>query len=137
PLATRAMGNIGRIAPLAQAVAPITNALLPLKPVRWLIEKRVHVDRRRTLPRYAARRFDRWFAGREPARQGAAGRESAHGDAALGEVPEATGTSARRTVALFVDTWTQFNQPGPGRAAVTVLERLGYDVELVAYGCCG
>ena len=115
PLATRAMGSIGRIAPLAQALAPVTNALLPLKPVRWLIEKVVKVDRRRTLPRYAAQRFDTWFERRETP-------------------PPATGPGP---VALFVDTWTQFNEPGPGRSAVAVLERLGYDVELVAYGCCG
>jgi Fe-S oxidoreductase len=113
PLATRAMGGIGRIAPLAQALAPVTNALLPLAPVRWLVEKVVKVDRRRTLPRYARQRFDRWF--------GAKHRQAARG----------------RPVALFVDTWTQFNEPGPGRAAVAVLEHLGYDVELVNYGCCG
>jgi len=129
PLATRAMGSIGRIAPLAQALAPVTNALLPLAPVRWLIEKVVKVDKRRTLPRYAGQRFDKWFARRK--RAAAGGRGSG----------EPTGTAAsappRRTVALFVDTWTQFNEPGPGRAAVQVLEHLGYDVELVAYGCCG
>ena len=127
PLATRAMGSIGRLAPLAQAMAPITNALLPLPPVRWLIEKVVKVDRRRTLPRYAAQRFDRWFAARK---RGGTGAE-AGAEAGAGVAVE------RPAVALFVDTWTQFNEPGPGRAAVQVLERLGYDVELVNYGCCG
>jgi len=134
PLATRAMGGIGRIAPLAQAVAPVTNAFLPLKPVRWLIEKVVGVDRRRTLPSYTRQRFDRWFGSRRtptPTPPSSVGAATGGGQAA------STAARERRPVALFVDTWTQFNEPGPGRAAVTVLERLGYDVELVAYGCCG
>lgn len=114
PLSARAMGNVGRVAPLAQALAPIANFFLPMRPVRWLLEKTVGVDERRVLPRYAPQRFDAWFR-RRP--QPAPGR--------LGQV------------ALFADTWTMFNQPEVGRAAVAVLERIGYEVELVPYGCCG
>lgn len=114
PLSARAMGNVGRLAPLAQALAPVANFFLPLKPVRWLLEKTVGVDERRTLPRYSAQRFDTWFRRRAKPAAGALGR-----------------------VALFADTWTMFNQPEVGQAAVAVLERIGYDVELVAYGCCG
>lgn len=118
PIAARAMGNVGRVAPLAQALAPISNFFLPLKPVRWLLEKAVGVDKRRVLPRYAPARFDAWFR-----RRGRA--EAAAAPGSLGPV------------ALFADTWTMFNQPDVGRAAVAVLERIGYDVELVPYGCCG
>ncbi len=118
PLATRAMGNIGKLAPLAQRLAPVANAVLPLAPVRWLIEKTVGVDARRVLPRYSRQRFDTWFA------SNSSGRET-------GAAPSGG------QVALFADTWTQFNEPGPGRAAVKVLEALGYEVELVPYGCCG
>ncbi len=114
PLAARAMGNVGRVAPLAQALAPVSNFFLPLKPVRWLLSKVVGVDARRVLPRYAARRFDAWFKRRPAAANGALG-----------------------PVALFADTWTMFNQPEVGQAAVAVLERIGYAVELVPYGCCG
>lgn len=121
PLATRAMGNIGKLAPLAQRLAPVANALLPLPPVRWLMEKVVGVDARRVLPRYSRQRFDTWFKGREAGVAGAA----------------AAGAASGRQVALFADTWTQFNEPGPGKATVEVLEALGYEVELVPYGCCG
>jgi FAD/FMN-containing dehydrogenase/Fe-S oxidoreductase len=143
-LPTLAFANVGRVAPLGQALAPVANALLPLKPVRWLLERTVGVDSRRTLPRYAGERFERWFERRRGAgRGGLVGDRRAHEDAADDENgaddPEraaATGTNGRR-VALFVDTWTRYNEQGPGKAAVTVLEALGYDVELVPYGCCG
>ncbi len=114
-LSARAFANVGMVAPLGQALAPLANALLPLRPVRWAMEKAVGVDARRVLPSYERERFERWFDRRE-------------------RVAAAPG---RTRVALFVDTWTRHNEHGPGQAAVTVLERLGYDVELVPYGCCG
>ena len=114
PLGARAIAALPRIAPLAQALAPVVNATLAARPVRWLNERLLGIDRRRTLPAFAPQRFDRWFDQREP--------------------PDA---GSRRRVALYADTWTMFNDAGPGRAAVQVLEALGYRVELVPYVCCG
>ncbi len=115
PLSARAIGNVANLAPLAQRFAPLANAVLPLKPVRWLNERLIGVDARRTLPAYAREHFGRWFRRHEaPARE-----------APLGEV------------ALFADTWTMYNDTSPGKAAVAVLEHLGYHVTLVTYGCCG
>lgn len=140
PLATRAMANVGRLAPLGTALAPVANRLLPLRPVRWLIEKTVGVDRRRVLPRYARRSFAGWFRNRQRAPStGGAGLGLAASPARLGtdaDGPEER-TADARTVALFADTWTMYNEPEVGRAAVEVLEALGYQVELVPYGCCG
>lgn len=115
PLGDRALASAGRLAPVAQAFAPIANALLPLAPVRWLTERAIGVDRRRTLPAYARRRFDRTFARRTAA---------------------ATPEDAP-TVALFADTWATFHDTGPAEAAVRVLEAVGARVELVPYRCCG
>ncbi len=123
PLSVQAIGNAARVAPLGQALAPLANALLPAAPVRWLIERTLQVDRRRVMPRYAPVRFDRWFARRPPPASRPAARRAAGGDG--------------KTVALFADTWTVFNETAPGVAAVRVLEALGYRVELVPYGCCG
>ncbi len=116
PLSVRAVGNVARVAPLAQRLAPLSNALLPSAPVRWVMEKLVDVDRRRVMPRYARETFKHWFE-RERAAAPTAG--------------------ADHRVALFADTWTMFNETAPGQAAVRVLEALGYAVELVPYGCCG
>jgi FAD/FMN-containing dehydrogenase/Fe-S oxidoreductase len=115
PLSARALGAAAKMAPLAQALAPIANALLPLAPVRWLTERAIGVDRRRTLPAYAPRRFDRNFARRTPA----------------------TLPKDAPTVALFADTWSTFHDPAPAEAAVRVLEAVGARVELVPYRCCG
>ncbi|HEX7001753.1 MAG TPA: heterodisulfide reductase-related iron-sulfur binding cluster, partial [Trueperaceae bacterium] len=131
PLSARAFANVGRVAPLGQTLAPVANALLPLKPVRWLMEKAVGVDARRVLPSYEPRRFESWFEGRSTGRvQSGTGSSGAQAPAAQG--------AARPLgkVALFADTWTRFNDQGPGRAAVQVLDALGYDVELISYGCC-
>src|SRR5262249_11210534 len=40
-------------------------------------------------------------------------------------------------VALWVDSWTEHFHPEVGHAAVDVLERLGFAVEIVPWACCG
>ncbi|MBW6456205.1 MAG: FAD-binding oxidoreductase [Trueperaceae bacterium] len=130
PLAARAQGGAAKLAPLAQSFAPLLNALLPLAPVRWLTEKTIGIDRRRTLPAYAPRRFDRAFR----ARAGAPGTATPPTGTAA-RAPSAT--SAAPTVALFVDTWSNFHDTAPAHAAVAVLEAVGARVELVPYRCCG
>lgn len=120
PLAARAIAALPSIAPLAQALAPLANAALATRPARRLNEALLGIDRRRVLPAFASQRFDRWFDRR------------AEADPEAGVI-----TEPRGRVALFADTWTMFNQPGPGRSAVRVLEALGYRVELVPYLCCG
>ena len=123
PLATRLIGSVARVAPLGRLLAPLANALLPLPSMRWAIEKVVGVDRRRVLPSYANTSFGQWFR-RRPAADNA-------------PPTDARGRGELGTVALFADTWTSFNVPEVGRAAVRLLEGLGYRVELVPYGCCG
>lgn len=143
PLSVRAIGNVARVAPLGQALAPVSNALLPTAPVRWLMERALKVDRRRVMPSYASERFDRWFALRDASAAAGATALPASGspgDVANSSAPNqqrAGATGATKAVALFADTWTVFNETGPGKAAVAVLEALGYRVELVPYGCCG
>jgi FAD/FMN-containing dehydrogenase/Fe-S oxidoreductase len=115
PLAARVIGNVAKLSPLAQPLAPLANALLPLAPVRALLEKVVGVDRRRVFPSYSRERFDRSFTRRAS--------------------PPAAADAPR--VALFVDTWANFHEPGPAEAALSVLEATGARVELVPYRCCG
>ena len=40
-------------------------------------------------------------------------------------------------MALFVDTWSNFQDTAPAHAAVAVLEAVGARVELIPYRCCG
>ncbi len=136
PRAARALGGAAKVAPLAQAFAPLVNALLPLAPTRWLTEKAIGIDRRRTLPAYAPRRFDRAFRARTEGANGGA-TAPADGSANGREADAPAATSEPPTVALFVDTWSNFHDTAPARAAARVLEAVGARVELVPYRCCG
>jgi len=122
PLGVRMIGHLPDVAPAAQALAPLTNAVLGAAPVRWLNERLLGVDRRRALPAFTTQRFDRWFKQHV---------------SSLPTTAEAAAGAPRGRVALYADTWTMFNDTGPGVAAVRVLEHLGYEVELVPYACCG
>jgi FAD/FMN-containing dehydrogenase/Fe-S oxidoreductase len=138
PFATRAIANVGRVAPLARLFAPLANALLPLRPVRWLTEKLVKVDRRRVLPRYARQSFAGWFGRRDRDSEPRLNLADTLAESASRELTNGPGhAGGPGTVALFADTWTMYNEPEVGKAAVEVLERLGFRVELVSYGCCG
>lgn len=98
----------GKLAPLANRIGKIPAA-------RALMEKTLGVDRRRPLPEFAEQTFADWF----DARRGGA-RAPRDG----------------RRVAIFNDTFMNHHEPSIGRAAVAVLERLGYRVEVANAGCC-
>ncbi len=115
-LAARAFGNVFRTAPLGRLAAPVANALLPLKPTRWLLEKALGVDKRRVMPRYAEQDFGGWVREHRP---------------------KVKADADKKTVALFADTWTMYHDPHIGAGAVRVLEALGYEVEVAPYRCCG
>src|SRR5262249_17896471 len=72
-------------------------------------------DRRRSLPELHSAHFRRWFFQHRPA--------------------QSAGKHGR--VLLLDDCFTTFNEPGIGQAAVKVLERAGYRVELAGLTCCG
>jgi Fe-S oxidoreductase len=82
--------------------------------IKDLLERYAGVDRRRDLPSFASQSFVQWFRAR-------------------GGSPETT----RGPVLLFADTFTNYNHPELGHAAVKVLEGLGYQVIVPSTGCCG
>lgn len=94
-------------------LAPLANRANEHPQVRALMEKLLGVDRRRPLPRLAEEPLSRWFERRRPA----------------------SSTAARRVV-LFDDTYINYHEPSIGRAAVGLLEALGYRVQLARAGCC-
>src|SRR5205823_6012879 len=97
------------------ALAPLVNWLQGRRAVRWLLEKLAGIDRRRSLPPLHFNHLRRWFTRHGP--DGEAGK--------------------RGRVLLLDDCFTTFNEPQVGRAAVRVLERAGYEVELAGLECCG
>lgn len=104
--------------------APLSTALAQSRPARWVLDRLVGIDRRRPLPPFARPNFLQWWNGHRQAR-------------AQPSSPPRARAGSRGPVALFADTFMIYNYPQVGRAAVEVLEQLGYDVELAPPVCCG
>jgi FAD/FMN-containing dehydrogenase/Fe-S oxidoreductase len=131
PLRSRLFGHIRLINQVGSALAPVSNWALSLPFAGLLGERLLGISRQRQLPRFAREPFDVWFR-----------RRSGTGDWELG-----TGGSDSQslipkpqtpTVVLFPDTFTNYNDPAIGRAAVRVLEAAGYEVLLPRRPiCCG
>jgi FAD/FMN-containing dehydrogenase/Fe-S oxidoreductase len=119
PRSHYALGWLPRWARLASRMPAVANAALRAPGASRVAEAVAGVDRRRELPAFARASFRRWFASRErPA--------------------GAAGTSDRRPVVLWVDTFTDAFSPEVGIAAVQVLEDAGFDVRVPSGPvCCG
>ncbi len=115
PLGSLLMGHINALNPIGSATAPLANWTLRQPAFKWLLEKLIHVDRRRTLPLFDSNHLRKWFK-----------RHTPHAKA-----------GSRGSVVLLDDCFTTYNCPEVGRAAVRVLEAAGYRVELAGLSCCG
>ena len=115
PLRNRIFGSIAALGRAGSFMAPLSNWLLESEGGRDLLDRYAGIDRRRRLPPFASQTFEQWFRARETNRNGA----------------------ERGVVVLFPDTFTNYNHPELGRAAVKVLERLGYSVVVPGTACCG
>src|SRR5689334_17544931 len=114
PLRNRLFGGIETLNRIGARFGPLSSWFLNSALNRWLMELTAGIDRRRPLPHFARETFTDWFdARRAPA-------EAPRGD-----------------VVLFHDTFITYNAPEIGRAAVELLERAGYRVQLVDKKCCG
>jgi len=112
------LGEIGCV------ISRMANAALEFTPLRTLMEKTIGLSAKRSLPKYASERFDRWFAKRAVAGVGAPG--------------AAANDRGDKDVILWDDTFVRYNEPHIGIAAVNVLEALGLHVSLArGRKCCG
>jgi len=118
PIRARAIGHIHTMSEWASRVAPLANAVARSTAGRWLNEQVFGIDRRRTLPPWTRRTFAQQF--RDRARQ-------------LAPSPQPLAA----TVILFSDTFTNYNDPDIGLAAVEVLAAAGIEPRLVPHVCCG
>jgi Fe-S oxidoreductase len=113
PWRARAIGHAHALSKLGSRFAPLSNMAAQSGLGRWINEKLLHIDRRRTPPSFARETFARRLE-------------------ALSPTP-----SALPGVVLFNDTFTNYNHPEVGVAAARVLEAAGVGVRLAAHGCCG
>ncbi len=115
PLPARAFGHIEDLYRIGSRMPRLANWAGTLRPIKWLTERLLHVDQRRSLPPFARQTFRKWFAQRTP------GLDS----------------GTRGTVILLDDCFLNYNYPQVGRAAVSILESAGYSVQLANKVCCG
>jgi len=114
----------------------MANAALEFTPLRTLMEKTIGLSAKRSLPKYASERFDRWFA-RRSSRPEQGEVEVSRGSYLKASAPGSL-DSARDDVILWDDTFVRYNEPHMGIAAVNVLEALGLHVSLArGRKCCG
>jgi FAD/FMN-containing dehydrogenase/Fe-S oxidoreductase len=111
PARAKALGNVHRTAVWGSRFAGIANAIAASPAAKWINEKLLDIDPRRTLPAWRADTFDKW--------------------ATRHKTPPGT------PVTLFNDTFTNHYDPEIGIAAVGILERAGCQVNVVRPGCCG
>jgi Fe-S oxidoreductase len=120
PLRSRLFGHIRLINQLGSALAPLSNWALGLPFAAVLNERLLGISRHRQLPHFTTEPFNRWFQ-----------RRISHPPSPISHLPSPT-------VVLFPDTFTNYNDPVIGQAAVRVLEAAGYEVLLPRRSvCCG
>ena len=126
PLRERFLSNVDLLGKIGCVMPALANWILNSRPVRLAMEKTIGLSAKRSLPRYANERFDRWFA-----------KHSVAGGADPGAAVNARGYSKGRVI-LWDDTFVRYYEPQIGIAAVKVLEALGFEVLLLKNRrCCG
>ncbi len=121
PLRAWALGRIAMLSEFAIHTPVIANWVMR----QGWFKRALRLAERRTFPTFARRSFMGWWRGRK-----AWGVER-------GETESALRTTPHTQVVLFVDTFTRYNHPEIGIAAVEVLEQLGYEVIIPDWRCCG
>ncbi len=115
PLRVRLISAVDLLGRWGCRMPALANAALRWRWLRWLMEKTLGFSAQRSLPTYAAERFDDWFARRT-----------------------ATPPAHRGPVILWDDTFVRYHEPHIGQAAVAVLEAAGFEVILPrGRQCCG
>ena len=112
PLRSRLFANINALNRLGSRYAPISNWLAGTGLGKSLAGKFLGIAPQRQQPAFASQSLPQWFAERG---------QNGHG-------------ARYGTVALYNDTFMNYNYPEIGIAAVEVLEAAGYSVELVNVG---
>ena len=118
PRRSRLIARSIELAIWGSRLAPLSNWVMQSKVTRAFMEHLYGLDRRVPPPVFAHTTFRKWFARHQKQR-----------------LPRPSNPA--REVVYFVDTWVNYYTPQVGRAAVKVLEALGYRVLVPPTVCCG
>ena len=122
PLRARIFANINTLSRIGSRIAPLSNWAASNPLGKRLLHAFLGIHSKRSLPTLARTTFPEWFASREALTPGPS--PSGRG--------VAEGRGEGKPVLLFNDTFMNYNYPQVGRAAVEVLERAGFAVELAS-----
>ncbi|HEY4112360.1 FAD-binding and (Fe-S)-binding domain-containing protein, partial [Puia sp.] len=130
PRRTRLIGNFSRQMKLASRLAPLYNFFVAMPFLRKQFNSIVGFHPDRSLPAVAGQTLRRWHAKRRrPADNG----NTRIGLTANGNPPG----RAAKTVYLFCDEFTNYNDVETGKKTILLLERLGYAVLIPEHGDSG
>jgi FAD/FMN-containing dehydrogenase/Fe-S oxidoreductase len=107
-LRTRLFANIDTVARLGSMLAPVSNWAQQL-PGSDAVAAKLGIAPDRSLPHFTGESLEDWFDDRGP---------------------RVSADEAEERVVLFPDTFTNYSYPGPGKAAVEVLEAAGIHVDI-------
>lgn len=116
PLRDAMLANTDFVGSLASPFAPIVNEVLPLTPVKAVLDGAFGIDRHRTFPKYSHEKFTTWFNRHERRHQ----------------------ESFSRFVSFFHGCYSNYNYPQLAKDFVKVMNAAGYGVHLLEKErCCG
>ncbi|MDT7794079.1 MAG: hypothetical protein QOD59_3515, partial [Mycobacterium sp.] len=116
PLRSRIFGSIRLLNRIGSATAPLSNLPGRAGFVRRMLDRVLGITAARPLPVFQQDSLLRWFRRHQRA------------------LPR---VKAAGTVTWLADSFTTFTEPHIGKAAIELLERSGWRVELAGGGCCG
>lgn len=110
------LANTDLVGSVATVMAPIVNTALGLKPVKSIMQATIGVDKHRTFPAYAGKKFTSWYNEEARAKQ----------------------ASYPKHVSYFHGCYVNYNFPQLGKDLVRVMNAVGYGVNLLdKERCCG
>ena len=115
PLRSQFFARIHSLSKMASVWPWLANSVMARPVVRKVLDRYIGIDARRSLPPIATQTFEAWFRKRTRPK-----------------IAKPVGK-----VVLFHDTFVDFNYPDVGKAATTLLNAAGYEVELSERQCCG
>jgi FAD/FMN-containing dehydrogenase/Fe-S oxidoreductase len=112
PLRAHLFGHVDWWAHIAARTPRLVNAMAAARPLTRVLQSAVGIAPERRLPRFARETFQAWMRRHPPRSEG-------------------------QPLVLWSDTFTNYFYPEVGRAAVAILERLGYRIIVPRQTCCG
>jgi len=123
-LRNNVLGRAALLGAIAQPVAPLANAVMGFKPVRWLAEKSFGIAREAPFPSFSREKFTTWYRNRSTSLSPASSSLIGAGE-------------QKRKIVYFHGCSTQYYEPRVGKAAVKVLEANGFEIIVPHQNCCG